>query len=105
MSLTKQVLQPSGFTVEYWRVSEVTISPIEKTIGVNLKGYKDIAAFGLGAVPAVHQSFNLDHDSFLALTTPGVVAAAKDWLKIVDDIVAESIPDLTDAAQDDTDVI
>ena len=105
MSLTKALLQPTGFTVEYWRVANVTIDPISQEMNVTLHGYKDIAAFNLDAAPAVYQSFSLDHDSFLALTTPGVVAAAKDWLKIVDDIVAESIPDLTDATQDDTDVI
>jgi hypothetical protein len=105
MSLTKALLQPTGFTVEYWRVANISLDPINQEMNVAIHGYKDKSAFDLGVTPAVNQSFTLDHDSFLALTTPGVVAAAKDWLKIVDDIVAESIPDLSDATQDDNDVI
>jgi len=105
MSLTKQVLLPTGFTVDYWRVENVTINPIERTVDVTLNGYKSKADYDLGSAPAANRSFNLNQSEFMALSTPGVVAAAKTWLEVVDTFTAEVHAELAGAVEDPNDVI
>ena len=105
MSLTKSILQPTGFTVEYWRVSTIVITPIEQEVYINLNGYKDKAAFDAGASPAMAYSKQMSKEEFVALTTPDVVPTAKAWIQIADTIATETIPELAGAVEDPNDVI
>ena len=105
MSFTKTLVQPTGFEVTYWRPYEIKLNPVNRTLSVMIHGYKDQAAFDGGAASAVSRHLTIEAQQFTALTTPNVVPDTIAWLKLIDSILQEAVPELSDATKNTNDVI
>ena len=105
MSLQKTITHPTGYDLDFFKVTDVRIQPINRVIDVRVDGWKSKADFDAGKALIYSERFVLSQENISGLAVTGLIPATKEFLNKIEKAATEIIPDLTSATEDETDVI
>tara|TARA_R110000803_G_scaffold204120_1_gene269962 strand:+ start:114 stop:446 length:333 start_codon:yes stop_codon:yes gene_type:complete len=110
MSLKKSLPQSNGYDASHWIIESVNVNLSQNnpgsTIGVQVSGFKDKAAYDAGSSSVNNFYLNVEKEDFAGLATTGVATATKAFLGKVQKLVKELMSDnFSDAVEDTTDLL
>lgn len=105
MSLNKTIQTPSGYDANYWRISEVRLNTEEKQMRIDIRGYKDKAAFEAGAAAVTPNRIHVSLDEIAELSVLGVADCFKSFLGKCEQIAVETNEEFDSAVVDEEDTL
>jgi len=105
MSLTKSITQATGNDATHWQIARVELHPKARKMELIISGWKDKAAYDDEMAPMGRYRVLIDKDVLQDQSNTTLIPAVKAMLKEVQSISVARIDDLSDAAEDDSDVI
>lgn len=105
MSLNKTITQSTGNDATHWQIAKVELYPRARKIELTISGWKDKAAYDVGLAPMGRYKVLIDEQVLQEQSNTTLIPAVKAMLKQAQSLSIDLIDDLSDAAEDDSDVI